>query len=58
MKINPAKCPQNHPCPAIRVCPVQAISQKGVGLPVVDNEKCINCNNCINFCPMGAFEKE
>jgi Fe-S-cluster-containing hydrogenase component 2 len=58
MHINPAKCPQNHPCPAIRVCPVQAISQKGVGLPVVDNEKCINCNKCISFCPMGAFEKE
>jgi ferredoxin len=57
MKIDPKKCPQNHPCPAIKVCPVEAISQKGFGLPIIDEEKCINCGECINFCPMGAFSE-
>ena len=55
MKVNPKRCPQNHRCPAIRVCPVNAISQEGNGLPVIDNEKCIDCGKCVSFCPMGAF---
>ena len=36
--VNPDLCPQDHPCPMIPRCPQEAISQAGVGLPVVDNE--------------------
>lgn len=50
-------CPQNHKCPAIEVCPVNAISQKGFGLPVIDQSKCIVCGKCIKFCPKGAIQK-
>jgi len=56
IKVSTVRCPQNHPCPAVRVCPVKAISQKGFGLPVVDAEKCIDCNKCVRFCPMGALQ--
>ncbi len=54
--INKHRCPQNHPCPAVRVCPTQAIKQKGFGLPVIDYEACVSCGKCIRFCPMGAFQ--
>ena len=57
MNINPQKCPQNHVCPAIKVCPVETISQKGHGLPVIDESKCINCDACADFCPMKAIMK-
>lgn len=50
-----SKCPQNHPCPAVRVCPVNALSQNGFDAPIVDNSKCINCGKCTRFCPMGAL---
>jgi len=55
MKVDPSRCPQNHRCPAISVCPVGAITQSGVGLPKIDEQKCIQCNKCVKFCPMKAF---
>ena len=57
--VNKNWCPQNHPCPSIRVCPVGALKQEGFNAPVVDEEKCIDCGKCVKFCPMGAlvFEK-
>lgn len=58
MIVNAHKCPQNHRCPSIAVCPVGAISQRdNYSLPVVDPEKCIACGKCMQFCPKGAFEK-
>jgi len=53
--VDALSCPQNHRCPAMRMCPVGAISQDGFGLPVVDQEKCIHCKKCLRFCPMQAF---
>jgi ferredoxin len=44
------RCPQNHPCPTVRVCPSGAISQRGNGAPVVDNSKCTNCMRCVRSC--------
>ena len=42
--VNKQKCPQNHVCPSIKVCPKGAISQETpFSLPVVDAEKCIIC---------------
>ena len=29
IRINAARCPQNHPCPSVRVCPVEALKQSG-----------------------------
>lgn len=56
-KIVKELCPQNHPCPAVRVCPVNALIQKGFNAPVIDLDKCTNCGKCIKFCPMGAIQK-
>ncbi len=58
IKISNTRCPQNHRCPAIDVCPKEAISQKGYSLPVVDMDKCITCKKCISFCPMGAIMED
>jgi hypothetical protein len=29
-------CPQNHPCPTVRLCPTGAIIQRGNAAPEVD----------------------
>ena len=55
--VNPQKCPQNHRCPMIAICPAGAISQKGNALPAIDQEKCIVCGKCMKFCPKDAFER-
>jgi dissimilatory sulfite reductase (desulfoviridin) alpha/beta subunit len=47
-------CPQNHPCPVVRICPVDAISQNGFAAPTVDNEKCICCCKCTRRCSVFA----
>lgn len=52
------RCPQNHPCPSIRVCPVGALKQKGYAAPTVDMNLCIKCGKCIRFCPMRALVLE
>ena len=54
LTISPLACPQNHRCPNIQTCPVGAISQNGYGLPVIDEEKCIECGKCVKQCPMRA----
>lgn len=54
LTISPLACPQNHRCPIVPICPVGAISQNGYGLPVIDEEKCIECGKCVKQCPMRA----
>lgn len=49
------RCPQNHACPSIKVCPTGALSQKGYSAPEVDMNKCIECGKCVKFCPMRAL---
>lgn len=44
------RCPQNHRCPLIALCPRQAISQERFGLPQIDAEKCIECGKCVHTC--------
>ena len=58
LTVNKHRCPANHPCPAIRVCPVGALTQKGYDAPEVNQEKCIQCGKCVNFCPMRALKLE
>ena len=53
--VNSRRCPQNHPCPSVMVCPVGALRQKGFMAPKVDIDKCIECEKCIKFCPMKAI---
>ncbi|MGD0728022.1 MAG: 4Fe-4S binding protein [Spirochaetia bacterium] len=50
-----ARCPQNHPCPAVRVCTVGALAQRGYAAPVVNAAKCIDCGKCVRACPMSAL---
>ncbi|MFA6075124.1 MAG: 4Fe-4S binding protein [Negativicutes bacterium] len=57
LAVNPNRCPQNHKCPSIKVCPVGAITQEGFGLPKIDQDKCIKCKKCIQFCPMKAIQE-
>ena len=52
------RCPQNHPCPSIKVCPVGALSQQGYNAPRVDMNKCIKCGKCAKYCPMRALALE
>ena len=49
------RCPQNHRCPSIKVCPVGALSQVSVEAPSVDYDKCIECGKCVSFCPKNAL---
>lgn len=58
LTISPLACPQNHRCPLISVCPAGAISQDGFGLPLIDEELCIECGNCEKYCPMKAVENK
>ena len=55
VSVDKRKCPQNHACPAIRVCGEGALSQRGFDAPIVDADKCIDCGDCIDICPTGAF---
>jgi ferredoxin len=50
------RCPQNHPCPSIRVCPTGALKQQGHAAPTVDDELCIDCAKCVTSCPRGALQ--
>ena len=56
--VKKARCPQNHPCPSIKVCPTGALTQSGYASPKVDMSKCIKCGKCVNFCPMRALVLE
>lgn len=58
LKVIASRCPQNHPCPSIRICPVGALFQTGFSAPQVDAEKCIACGKCAHFCSMGALVLE
>jgi Fe-S-cluster-containing hydrogenase component 2 len=48
------RCPQNHPCPLVLACPTGAISQKGFAAPVIDGEKCVDCDLCTVSCAYRA----
>ena len=53
--VNEKRCPKNHKCPAIKVCPVGAIAQDGFSAPSINEKLCIKCGKCSKFCPMGAL---
>ena len=55
LEINKKRCPQNHRCPAVQVCPVDALNQDGFAAPTVDSDACVMCGKCVRFCPMNAI---
>ncbi|MGL4853248.1 MAG: 4Fe-4S binding protein [Phocaeicola sp.] len=57
LAVDTNRCPQNHTCPMIAQCPAGAIMQEGVGVPVIDNEKCVKCGKCIKICGKRAVYK-
>ncbi len=58
LTIDPARCPQNHRCPLIDLCPVGAISQEGFSLPQIDPALCIECGLCADNCGRQAVYKK
>ena len=58
VKVDSSKCPQDHTCPLIRICPVGAISQDGFSAPQIDHEKCISCGRCVMSCPYQTLSFE
>jgi len=57
IKLDASKCPKNHPCILLRLCPKKAITQDNKGLPKIDYHKCIECGTCVNNCSFGVFKK-
>lgn len=54
--VHPERCPQNHRCPSLRVCPTGAITQQGHGAPVIDESKCTDCGRCAMSCRVFAWD--
>lgn len=55
-KLNLDRCPQNHKCPSLRVCPVGALTQDTpYSAPVIHKELCIGCGRCAMACPRKAL---
>ena len=59
--VNPGLCDKKPVCPAMRLCPQKAISQKkeggffSGGLSVVDPARCTGCGVCLKYCPRKAI---
>jgi len=53
--VNVGRCPQDHRCPAVRACPVGALSQEAFRAPRVDEGTCVDCGRCALVCPQGAL---
>lgn len=53
--IRSEKCPQDYSCPAVRVCPVGALTQKKYEAPTVHGDVCIGCGRCVMTCPEKAL---
>ncbi|WP_304508754.1 ATP-binding protein [Anaerotignum sp.] len=56
VKINLNKCPQNHRCPSVWVCPVGALTQENkFSAPKIHEDLCIGCGKCARVCPKKAL---
>lgn len=51
------KCPANHSCPAVKVCPYNALSQEDSNhAPVIDYNLCVACGACTRVCGKQALQ--
>ena len=48
-------CRQNHRCPAVRSCPVDALRQMGYAALTINKDACIDCGTCVRVCPTNAL---
>jgi ferredoxin len=48
------RCPADHPCPLVTLCPAGAVSQEGFAAPAIEDELCIECGVCSERCPYRA----
>jgi Fe-S-cluster-containing hydrogenase component 2 len=52
----PYTCTQCEPAPCIEACPVDAFNMnEGLQISIVDQEKCIGCEQCIDACPYNVM---
>lgn len=58
IKIVKERCPHNHKCRVIALCPMDALSQKEKEVPKINYKKCIKCQKCITLCPKKVFVLE
>ncbi|MEI7749440.1 MAG: 4Fe-4S binding protein [Candidatus Moraniibacteriota bacterium] len=58
VKVDASRCPQDHACPLIRICPAGAIGQNGFSAPTIDHEKCLACGRCVISCPYKCLSFE
>jgi ferredoxin len=49
------RCPQDHTCPCVALCPVNALNQNRFEAPTIDKNKCIDCRVCEDYCPYQAL---
>lgn len=56
IRVDKEICPHNHVCPLIKLCPVDAITQDADGYPVIDYDRCIECETCVENCPKHAMK--
>jgi phenylacetyl-CoA:acceptor oxidoreductase 27-kDa subunit len=50
-QIVPVQCNHCQEAACVKVCPTGASSQRGDGLVLVDDQKCVGCNYCAVACP-------
>ena len=48
-------CDQRGLC--LDMCPVGALTRRKNGVVFLDKNKCIGCQACVGFCPIGAMRK-
>ena len=53
--INENACDKAPNCGMIRLCPADAISQQAGGYPEVNQDSCIECGQCVEYCPHQAL---
>lgn len=59
--INREKCDHSPMCPAKKACHIGAITQKTkwffkAEIPEIDQDRCVGCGRCVNFCPQRAIK--
>lgn len=58
LTVKAQRCPQNHRCPSVAICPFGALSQTGYAAPVIDYTKCTGCGKCTRYCMPRALVME